>query len=189
MRLLYGPHFEARYAAIAAEIGPGATVIEVCAGDCYLYRHYLQQKSVKYLGLDLSPQFVAWSQARGVTAREFNLWQERIPPGEIIVMQASLYQFLPAAREIVEKLLTAASQKVIIAEPIRNLADSNYRFLAQFSRWLTRPNRTHTDYEGQHFNEQTLTGLFQSFAAFERILPTPGKRELVGVFRGQRKTP
>ncbi len=39
-------------------------------------------------------------------------------------MQASLYHFLPDAHEIVERMLAAAGRRVIVSEPVRNLASS-----------------------------------------------------------------
>lgn len=95
MRMLYGRNFRARYEALAAEIPPHAQVIDLCAGDAYLYRHYLRKKGVNYLGLELSPQFVAAGQAQGVALQEFNVWKDKIPAAEVVIMQASLYQFLP----------------------------------------------------------------------------------------------
>ncbi len=185
MQILYGRHFEARYAAVAAEIPAATTVIDVCAGDGYLYQKHLRPKGVHYLGLDLSPQLVHWANQQGIPAREFNLWEEEIPVGDVIVMQASLYQFFPHTQSIIQKLLAAAVQKVIIAEPIRNFANSHNPLLAGMSRRLTRPALAGKWYTGQRFDEQSLLDLFRSFAAFEKARFIPGGRELVGVFRGQ----
>jgi len=95
MRILYGRNFHARYRALAEEIPPRATVVDLCAGDCYLYRKFLRAQAVDYLGLDQSPALVRAAQQAGVQARQFNVWRDEIPPTGIVVMQASLYQFLP----------------------------------------------------------------------------------------------
>ncbi len=91
MRLLYGRHFGERYAAIAEYIPIGTSVVDVCAGDCYLYRKHLHRKSIRYLGLDASVRLVRWARRRGIEAREFNLWIDDVPGGDIVLMQASLY--------------------------------------------------------------------------------------------------
>lgn len=183
MRMLYGRNFRARYEALAAEIPPHAQVIDLCAGDAYLYRHYLRKKGVNYLGLELSPQFVAAGQAQGVALQEFNVWKDKIPAAEIVIMQASLYQFLPNAEAVVQKMLAAAKRKVLIAEPIRNLSEED-SWLGKLSRALTKPRKEDEAYSGQRFNETTLRKLFNSFAAFEREFLIPGGREMIGVFRG-----
>ena len=187
MRVLYGRHFDARYEAVAAEIPPGASVVDVCAGDGYLYLKCLRQKSVRYLALDISPSLVAWANRHGIPAQQFNVWQDTPPPGDIVVMQASLYQFLPHADAIVRNLLAAARQKVIIAEPIRNLSASSHPLLSLVSRRLTAPDSSGEHYTGQRFDRQSLGALFRAFDAFEREFIAPGGREMIGIFRGQRE--
>ncbi len=186
MRLLYGQNFRARYEALAAEIPPGAQVVDLCAGDAYLYRHFLRQKGVNYLGLELSPQFVAAGKSQGVPMREFNVWQDEIPTADFVLMQASLYQFLPQAETVVHKMLNAARSKVIIAEPIRNLSEED-SWLGRMSRIMTKPRTEDEAYSGARFNEVSLRKLFKACAAFEREFLIPGGRELVGVFRGHAK--
>jgi len=184
MRVLYGRHFGARYAAIAAEIPSGAEVIDVCAGDGYLYLKFLRQKSVRYLGLDISPRLVDWARKHGVSARQFNLWQDTLPPGDVVVMQASLYQFLPHAEPIIGKLLSAARHTVIISEPIRNLSSSLLPLVPGLSRHLSAPDSTGGTYTGQRFDRQSLAEFFNSFEAFQRSFMIPGGRDMVGIFHG-----
>jgi hypothetical protein len=184
MRLLYGQYFDARYFAVATEIPEKSVVVDVCAGDCYLYLKYLRQTSVKYLGLDSSHQLVQWAQKHGVVAREFNLWEDEIPTSEIVVMQASFYQFTPHETFIMHKLLSAARQKVIVSEPIVNLSSSKHRWLAMLSHHLTIPPYAKKSYSGQRFDHKSLTEFFKSFEAYERSYIIPGEREMVGIFRG-----
>lgn len=184
MRMLYGRHFRARYEALAAEIPAGAHVIDLCAGDCYLYRGFLGKKNVRYLGLELSPQFVRAAEKQGVPVKEFDVWRDEIPSAEIVLMQASLYQFLPYAEKVVRRMLKAARGKVLIAEPIRNLS-SETNMLGKISRMMTKPRADEAEYTGHRFDEQSLRKLFESFEGFERAFLIPGGRELVGVFRGE----
>ena len=185
MRLLYGRHFEARYAAIAAEIPDSVEVIDVCAGDSYLYLKYLRSKHVNYLALDISPQLIAWAQRHGVPARQFDARRDELPIGDVLVMQASLYQFLPDAAPMIRKLLNAARQRVIITEPIRNLSDSKNPLLAFIGRKLTVPVTTDGTYAAQRFTPSSAGQLFRSFESLDRLTLLPGGREMLGVFRGQ----
>ncbi|NUO81793.1 hypothetical protein HUU05_17115 [candidate division KSB1 bacterium] len=186
IRLLFGRHFRARYEALAAEIPNSAQVVDVCAGDCYLYRRFLRKKGVQYLGLELSPHLVRAARAQGVSVEQFDIRQDEIPSAEFVVMQGSLYQFLPNVEVAVHKMLAAARRKVIIAEPIRNLSSED-NWLGKASRILTQPDANSPAYAGQRFNEQSLQKLFDSFATFERAFLIPGGREMIGVFRGRGK--
>ncbi len=185
MRLLYGRYFQARYTALASEVPDGSSVVEVCAGDCYLYRRYLRPKKVDYLALDLSSHFVSRALARGINARVFNLWQELVPPTDVVVMQGSLYQFLPKTRDVIHRLINAARVKVIVAESIRNLSDSPNPLLAAFSRKATHPAAAPDDFEGQRFNEARLVSLFQQIDSLDRYFLIPGGRDMIGIFRGK----
>jgi hypothetical protein len=183
MRLLYGRYFSARYTAIAREIEPDGSVVDVCAGDGHLYTAYLRARQIAYEALDISPQLVRYMQQRGVRARCFDLWQDELPAADIIVMQASLYQFLPHADRIVAKLLAAAGRRVIITEPIRNVATSLNPVLRFIGQRLTKPVEGHGTYQAQRFNQASLLALFHSFAEFERSSELPGGREMLGIFR------
>ena len=184
MRLLYGRHFQSRYTALAAEIEPGAQVLDVCAGDCYLYLNYLKAKGVDYTALDASPEMVAAAVQRGVKARIFDLWTGEVRPANVVVLQASLYQFYEHAETVLLKLQRSARQRLIVAEPVRNLSDSPLGWLAQLSHSLTVPDAANEQYSGQRFNEESLAYLFTSIPGFERSYPIPGGREVIGIFRG-----
>jgi hypothetical protein len=184
MRGLYGRHYHDRYLAVAAEVSPRATVVEICAGDCYLYLNYLRQKSVAYVGLDLSPHFVRWAQAHGVSAREWDMWKDDVPPADVVIMQAGLYQFMPHARAVLVKMLAAARQKVIVAEPVRNIASSSNPALARLGRQLIRLSLSEQVDMGGRYERASLTRLFHSVEAFQRSFLIPGGKDMVGVFRG-----
>ncbi len=185
MRGLYGSHFEARYAALAEIIPNGARVVDLCPGDAYLYRKYLKAKKVEYLGLDISSHMVRWAQAHGVDAREFDVWEDEIPQGDYVIMQASLYQFIPEQERVVDRMLDAAREKVIIAEPVHCLSDSANPVLAGLSRYLTTPLKDNGRYRGERFDEAALLALFEHFDAYERSFAIPGAQERVGLFSGR----
>jgi len=185
MRLLYGRYFARRYEAIAAEVPAGSTVVDVCAGDGYLYLKYLRAKGVRYQALDISPRLVQWMQRRGIQARQFDVWQDELPAADIVIMQASLYQFLPDAAPVVEKMLCAARQHVIITEPVRNITSSENPVLRFVGQRLTRPEEGGGAYQAHRFDQTSLMTLFQEFPAFERSCELPGGREMLIVLRGQ----
>ena len=184
MRVLYGRHFKARYEAIAREIPEGTSVVDVCAGDCYLYRNYLKRKNVSYIALDVSKPFVDAAQRRGIDAREFNMKSDALPVADYVVMQGSLFYFMPDTAEALNKLIGAARRFAIIGEPVRNLSDSKNPLLAAISRRSTRAASEGQDAAGNRFNEETLSVLFQANPRLERSFLIPGGREMVGIFRG-----
>ncbi len=184
MRALYGRHLAARDRVLAECIPDGARVVDVCAGDGALYRHELRHKNVTYLGLDASPQLVAWGRRHGVDMRSFDVRRDAIPSADTVVMQSSLYQFIEEAEPLIGRLLDAARHRVIIAEPIRNLSASDNPLVRVTARVLTRPARD-SAYVGNRFNEERLRELFGNFAELERIFSIPGGRELIGIFTGR----
>jgi hypothetical protein len=183
MRGLYGRHFEDRYRAIAAQVPASSRVVDVCAGDAYLYLAHLRHKAVTYIAVDASPQLVAWARSHDVDARLSDVWNDDLPCGDSVIMQASLYQFLPHADRIVDRLLAAAFQRVIITEPIRNIADSDNPVLKLIGKRFTRPPGEH--YAAQRFNRESFTALCNSFPGLQNLSELPGGREMLAVFRGR----
>lgn len=181
MRGLYGRHYADRYAAVAAQVPHGASVLDVCAGDCLLYTRHLRQSGVSYRALDVSPKFVAHAQARGIDATLFDLAHDELPVADVVVMQGSLYQFIADASQVLQRLRRAARLEVIVAEPVRNLSDTPV--LGAIARQLTRvrPGEQHGP---SRFDAVSLRRLFEAADGFERAYPIPGGRELVGLFGG-----
>jgi len=123
MRALYGAEYEATYAAVAAHIPDGASVVDLCCGTAHLHRNYLRQRGCSYLGLDANGDFVMHAQRHGVDARWFNVITDPIPSADYVVMCSSLYHFGDTADEVVDRMRRAARRAVIISEPVRNLSD------------------------------------------------------------------
>jgi Methionine biosynthesis protein MetW len=180
MKLLYGKHFEARYQAIADLIPDYASVTEVCAGDGYLFRHYLQKKMVKYIGLDINSSFVTHGQHNNVPIVKHDILTEKIPSSDYVIIHASLYQFIPAHQIVVNKLLEATQSVLLIAEPIKNLASSNNPFISFLAKYSANPGKDHTLHR---FNKNTLVDFFQQFKEFSSIKEVKGGREIIGVFK------
>jgi SAM-dependent methyltransferase len=183
MRALYGRHYAARLNAVAAQVPAGASVLELCCGPGTLYRRHLRGRVSGYVGLDVNPGFVARLRAHGVDARIVDLAHSGALPGaDVAIMQASLYHFLPAAETIVDRMIEAAGDRVVISEPIRNLASSGLPGVGRLGRRAADPG---VGGHAQRFDEQGLDALMSRYAG--RVLaafPIPGGREKVYVLSG-----
>ena len=113
MLLLYGRHYASRYRAIAELIPAGSNVVDLCCGPALLYHRYLRAKSVQYTGLDINRAFIDRLTERGGSGQVWDLRSEEpLPPADYVIMQASLYHFLPDASPVVDRMLEAARKRV-----------------------------------------------------------------------------
>jgi len=179
MRALYGRHYGARMAAVAEQVPAGASVLELCCGPGTLYERHLRGRSSSYIGLDVNPRFVTALRSRGVDARRLDLAgsAEPLPPADVVLMQASLYHFLPDAEAILERMVAAAGERVVVSEPVRNLASSELPLIGALGRRAADPGvGGHAD----RFTEQTLDALMEQFYV-RRAFLIPGGREKVYV--------
>ena len=181
MRALYGRHHAGRLRAVAEQIPPGASVLELCCGPGSLYLGWLRHRVGSYVGLDVNPGFVARLSARGVDARITELGGDAtpLPDAEIVVMQASLYHFLPHAEPVVDRMLEAASQSVIISEPIRNLTSSRLFGIGAAARRATDPGVGHLT-SARRFTESSLDKLMNRYDVRSTFL-APGGRDKIYV--------
>ena len=184
MLLLYGRHYASRYRAISELIPDGSSVLDLCCGPALLYHRYLRAKSVQYTGLDINTKFIEQLIRRGVSAQLWDLRSaDALPSADYVIMQASLYHFLPDASQVVDRMLQAARKRVIIAEPVRNLATSNSRLLSLLGRLFTNPGA------GEHslrFTEASLADFFSGYSS--RVVESftiAGGREQVNVLKAQ----
>lgn len=181
MRGLYGRHYAARMSAVAEQVPTGASVLELCCGPGTLYTRHLRGRAGSYIGVDVNDRFVAALRRRGVDARRLDLASatEPLPAADVAIMQASLYHFLPDAAAIIDRMLTAARERVIVSEPIRNLASSELPGIALLGKRAADPGvGSHAD----RFTETTLDALMARYR--ERTVASfliPGGREKVYV--------
>jgi SAM-dependent methyltransferase len=167
MLVLYGPHYFERSRTIAALIPPGSSVLDLCCGPGTLYHRYLRQKNVSYTGLDINRGFIECLRRRGAEGMVCDLAAtSTLPEADYVVMQASLYHFLPDPSAIVDRMMAAARRQVLIAEPIRNLSDSSIRVVALAARGMTDPG---TGRQASRFNEQTLDAFFAPYDRQGRV--------------------
>jgi SAM-dependent methyltransferase len=182
MRLLYGRHYHSRYTTIAEIIKEESSVLDVCCGPGTLFTRCLNQKRVHYTGLDINPAFVAKLRTRGAAAEIWDLRSGKpLPPADYVVMQASLYHFLPDPAPVVDLMLRAARLQLIIAEPVRNLATSSNQLLRIAGRLLTNPG---SGEQHNRFTEHTLDAFFQPYGSHViRSMPIPGSREKIYILQ------
>jgi SAM-dependent methyltransferase len=180
MRLLYGRYYNSRYQAIADIIEPETSVLDLCCGPGTLFTRYLTHKRVIYTGLDLNPTFVQRLCSRGVNAEVRDLTNEEpLPPADYVIMQASLYHFLPDPSPVVNRMLRAARRNLIVAEPVRNLASSNNPLLRLAGRLLTNPG---SGLQASRFTESSLDAFFKAYGArVTQAVWIPGRREKIYV--------
>ena len=183
MMALYGRHYRGRYRALAALVPAGASVLDLCCGPATLYFRYLRHRGVAYTGLDLNPKFINRLVRAGAKGRVWDLrGEEPLPAADYVLMQASLYHFLPDASAVVGRMLRAASREVIVAEPVRNLADSRFGLFAYLARRHTDPGSGRA---ARRFTEATLDALFAGFGGrLRRAFLIPGGREKIYVLAG-----
>ncbi len=185
MRVLYGRHYAARMAAVASHVPAGASVLELCCGPGTLYLRHLRGHA--YVGLDVNPGFVAALQAKGVEARLTDLAgsDQRLPEADVVIMQASLYHFLPEAGAVVDRMVDAARDRVIVSEPIRNLASSSLPGVGLLGRRAADPGvGGHAD----RFTEASLDALMDGYRIRSAFL-IPGGREKVYLLAGAAPAP
>lgn len=184
MRVLYGRYYGARDAAVAAHVPDGASVLELCCGPARMYERELRGRTGSYVGLDASERFVRRLRRRGVDARRADVAAAELPAADVVVMQASLYQFLPEQRAaaVVERMRAVARDRVVISEPVRNLASSR---LGVVARLAAGGAATAGGAQAQRFDAASLRALMERFGpAVQHAGPAPGGREHVYVLSG-----
>ncbi|MFI6166131.1 methionine biosynthesis protein MetW [Nocardia sp. NPDC051052] len=163
IRALYGRYYPDRYRAVEGLVPVGASVVDLCCGPATLYTRYLRQKSVDYTGLDRNKRFVTTLIKAGGQGKVWNLTSDApLPEADYVVMQASLYHFLPQATPVLDRMLSAARKQVIIAEPVRNMSSSNNRVLAAIGQRFTNAG---DGAQAHRFTETTLDEFFRPYVA------------------------
>ena len=176
MAALYGRHYWHRQLAISRLIPEGKSVVDVCCGPGTLYTRHLKARHNVYTGIDLNEQFIRRIRRAGAQGIIASVEQmEEFPAADYLVMQASLYHFLPNPHPLLKKMVSAARERVIISEPIRNLTDSRVRPIAWFARLTTDAGNGRNE---QRFNETLLSQVLSPYNAFIKSRELlPGGRE------------
>jgi trans-aconitate methyltransferase len=146
-RAQYGRFYKDHLEAVANEVPPGSSVVELCCGPGTLYTHYLRERTSSYIGLDMNEAFIIALRRQGVDARPMDLSnsQEPLPSADVAIIQGRLHNFLPDPTHIIDRMLAASRRLTVISEPIQG----DWR-LTMFAR---RP----------HLREQALDQMFETY--------------------------
>jgi SAM-dependent methyltransferase len=183
--LRYRGEYRERSEAIAALIPKGSSLVDVCCGPATLYFKHLRAKQVAYTGLDINRGFVERLSAHGVAASVWDATANTsLPSAEYLVMQGSLYHFLPDPYPIVDRMIRAAKKSVILTEPVRNLADSKNPLVAGLARKLSNPG---TRDQPNRFNGSLFEKFVSHYRAKDLVIgdyTIAGGREQLCILRG-----
>ena len=157
-RILYGRHYRRHYEALSREIGD-LSLLELCCGDCQIV-DYL--KGNVYQGLDINPRFVNHAKKRGINVSLQNVMVSDIPEAECILIHNSLYQFFPHHIKLIHKALQSTQKKLIISEPVINLASSENRIISFIAKRVTRVGENSSV---KRFNREEMEEIFKQFHA------------------------
>jgi trans-aconitate methyltransferase len=175
LRLLYGDALPARERVVASLVRSGASVVDACCGDAGIARRLT---AGSYVGVDASEPFVRDLERRGVRAVRLDVARDELPRGDVVLMLGALYQFLPDADSVVDRLVRAARDHVVVAEPHRNLAEHRWGFVRALARAATGSGDGSSP---ARFNEETRRALFARHGATEVHRTS---RELIAVLPG-----
>jgi SAM-dependent methyltransferase len=181
MRALYRRHYADRMQSVADQVPDGSSVLELCCGPGTLYTRYLRERVSGYIGLDINETFVTKLRGQGIDARGIDLADPAVPlpTADVAIIQASLYHFLPGAHALIDRMLAAATERIVVAEPIRNLSSSRLPGVGMLGRRAADPG---VGGHEQRFTEATLDELMAGYPGRVRsAFLIPGGREKVYV--------
>ena len=184
MFLLYRGGYRERSKALATLIPDGASVVDLCCGPAALYFDHLRFKRVAYTGLDINSGFIESVASRGAKAMVWDVSANApLPKADYLIMQSSLYHFLPDPRPVVDRMLEAAEKNVFLTEPVRNIADSSNPAVAWLARKLTNPG---TGDQPRRFNAERFEQFLKQYREASLVVdsyPTAGGREQLCILR------
>jgi len=176
MKRLYKKLWRTRLDRVAEEIGFGKHVVDLCAGDCAIFTEILSKRAGTYTAVDMSPEFIAAARKAGAQAELADVRTYQIPPCDCVLCLESLFQFPEHVEAMVQQARSAATL-LIVLEPIKNVASSNYSLI----RWLAAKL---TDFgEGPvafRFSEDQLRSMWSELgiSSVENL-----GRDLLGIWR------
>lgn len=163
LRLLYGGDLARRERAVRTLVPRDAIVVDVACGDAGIAKRL---RDVTYVGVDVSLVFVEALRRRGIRAHRLDVALEDPPKGDVVLLLGSLYQFLPDAGPVIDRLRRAARLHVVVAEPYRNLAQSKNALVAALAKRATDPG---VDSSTNRFDATSLRALLNAHGATEVV--------------------
>ena len=176
LRVKYGRFYDLRLRRVAQEVPAGARVIDLCCGDCAIYLRYLHKKRVDYLGIEINPRMARLVQEKGVRVIAADVRRYDIPPCDVLLCLASLYQFSDEAVNVVRSAQQMAG-KIVLLEPVENLACSRNPLIASMAARMTDFGEGPISFR---FQEDVLIKTWRNFgfSTIKRVGP-----ELLGVWK------
>jgi hypothetical protein len=134
---MYGQYYLKRYSHLASIIPSNVSVTDLCCGDSSLYHYALKGKN-RYTGMDINPLYNVNDQNCKIIKAD--ILKDPIPISDYVIIQGSLYQFIPNHKEIINKMLDSARYKVIISEPVINLVNSKNKIISTIAKYSANPS-------------------------------------------------
>ncbi len=154
-KILYNKNYVKRYKEIGKE-AKDLEVLDLCCGDCKL-SNFIRN----YRGIDFNKNFVEAINKKNINIELRDISSQNIPKSECIIMQGSLYQFIPNHEKIIKRILNESIKKAIISEPYINMASSKNRILAFIGKLFTKTSKMHE----KRFTKKELIVLFKKYEA------------------------
>lgn len=181
IKLLYGKYYKIRYEKLCDYFPENIQLLEVCAGDAFLFQNYLKEKNIHYTALEFNKIFVKSMRSKGIQAYHADLESDPIPDSDYILMQGSLYHFIPEPQKIIEKLFNACKSKLIISESIGNVSNSSSKIISLVATMLSDAGKGQS---GIKFTEESLRKAFQPFEShIEEMNVSPESKEMIIVLK------
>ena len=135
---------------------------------------------------DANARFVERLLRRGIDARRADVATAELPRADVVVMQASLYHFLPEpqAAAMVQRMMAAALERVVIAEPVRNLASSRLRPVARLAAGGAAAG---AGAQEQRFDADSLRALMAAASPRRSCTPAGARRARARLRPGRRR--
>jgi len=171
-KLMYAGSYLEKFRKASDVLEEGASALDVCCADATLF-DIAKGKRIKYAGVDVNARFVRLAKKKGIDARRMNVeTADALPEADYVVMLSSLYQFIPRHEEIIDKMVAAARKKVVVSEPVKNLASSRNRIIASAAGRLSDPG---TGIKTHRFDENALKEMIKDRSVTDSGIICGGK--------------
>jgi len=120
---LYGGKYKERFYKVCSFLKDDERkILELCFGDI-IVADYCRDNHKDWTGIDVIEGFVVHAKQKGYLAQQADICQmDLLPVCDVCLMIGSLYHFADHLDKILPMMLTS-SRRIIISEPINNLAN------------------------------------------------------------------
>lgn len=175
---LYSGRPRRRFRSVIEEIPVGSSVVDLCAGTS-MFHDELQYKRVEYTAVDVNPSFVRAFGRKGIRALCIDIRKGNLPRADILVMNSSLYHFIPNVDKVLGEMLAAARRKVIILEAVESFSNSRFSPLERFAKNVITVDGIVPEF---HFTAQSFRHSMEAISRSVRFDSVGGGRDMLAVF-------